>query len=572
MRYFCLTCDYDGTIARDGRVPPSTVEALKRVSASGRKLVLATGRELADLLAAFPDISLFDRVVAENGALLYRPVTREQRLLADPPPREFVKELLRRGIDPVSVGQCIVATWHPHESVALDVIRTFGLELQVTFNKNAVMILPSGVNKGTGLEAALEELGLSPHNVVGVGDAENDHAFLGLCECGVAVENALPAVKERADFVTVKSHGAGVEELVERLLSDDLLSLGFRLKRHHIRLGHRENGEAFEMDPYSSRLLVAGPSGSGKSTAVSAIVERLIQNQYQVCLIDPEGDYDGFAQLVTLGAPDRIPGVSEILEVLETRQNSVSVNLLGIPPADRPPFFQGLLSRLQEVRSRTGRPHWIIIDEAHHLLPVALDSAPLTVPSELTSFALITVHPNHVAQVILNSINGVIAVGPNPQDVFAEFSSGSGKILELEHLPKLSLELGQVLVWPFGDSQEPFRVTVKPAETELRRHRRKYAAGELGEDKSFYFRGPEQKLNLRAQNMNMFVQLAEGVDDETWMYHLRSADYSRWLRNSVKNPTIAEEVAIIENDKQLGPGDSRSCIIESIRKHYTDPA
>ena len=46
------------------------------------------------------------------------------------------------------------------------------------FNKGAVMILPSGVNKATGLAAALEELGLSPHNVVGVGDAENDHAFL----------------------------------------------------------------------------------------------------------------------------------------------------------------------------------------------------------------------------------------------------------------------------------------------------------------------------------------------------------------------------------------------------------
>ena len=37
MRYFCLTCDYDGTIAQDGRCAPSTVEALKRVAARVRQ-------------------------------------------------------------------------------------------------------------------------------------------------------------------------------------------------------------------------------------------------------------------------------------------------------------------------------------------------------------------------------------------------------------------------------------------------------------------------------------------------------------------------------------------------------
>src|SRR5205823_4267005 len=98
---------------------------------------------------------------------------------------------------PLSVGQVIVATWHPHEQAVLDTIRDLGLELQVVFNKGAVMILPSGVNKATGLLAALNSLGLSPHNAVAIGDAENDHALLAACECGVAVANALPSVKER---------------------------------------------------------------------------------------------------------------------------------------------------------------------------------------------------------------------------------------------------------------------------------------------------------------------------------------------------------------------------------------
>src|SRR5690349_3138617 len=294
MRYFCLVCDYDGTIAHNGRCAPSTIEALKRVRASGRKLVLATGRQLDELKDIFPEHSLFHRIIAENGAILCRPESQDCKALADPPDEEFVEELRRRGVSPLSVGRCIVATWHPHESTVLDVIRDLGLELQVIFNKDAVMVLPSGVNKATGLKVALKELRLSAHNSVGVGDAENDHVFLSMCECGVAVANALPSLKERADWVTSGSHGAGVEQLIEKLLSEDLASLGPRLKRRRIFLGRTEQGSEFSLDPYDSRLAIAGPSGSGKSTTVAAIVERLVEKKYQVCLFDPEGDYDEF--------------------------------------------------------------------------------------------------------------------------------------------------------------------------------------------------------------------------------------------------------------------------------------
>jgi HAD superfamily hydrolase (TIGR01484 family) len=335
VRYFCLICDYDGTIAHDGRCAPSTVEALKRVRASGRKLILATGRQLPELQEVFPEHAVFDRIVAENGAILYRPDSQDCKVLADPPAPEFVEELQRRGVHPLSVGQCIVATWHPHESTVLEVIRDLGLELQVIFNKDAVMVLPSGVNKATGLKVALKELHLSAHNAVGVGDAENDHVFLSMCECSVAVANALPALKERADLVTAGSHGAGVEELIEKLLAEDLTSLAPRLKRRHILLGRTEQGRDFWLDPYESRLAIAGPSGSGKSTTVAAIVERLVEKKYQVCLFDPEGDYDEFERFVTLGGPQQVPGVSEILEVLNAMEYSLSVNLLGVPLADR---------------------------------------------------------------------------------------------------------------------------------------------------------------------------------------------------------------------------------------------
>ncbi len=231
MRYLALACDYDGTLATDGRVDEKTGSALERLLESGRKLILVTGRQLDNLIEVFPRISLFEVVVAENGALLYRPASRDQRLLGDRPPEEFITTLRERGVDSLSVGRVIVATWHPHETTVVEAIRDLGLDLQVIFNKGAVMVLPSGINKAVGFNAALSELGLSPHNTVGVGDAENDQAFLELCKCSVAVANALPMVKEQADLVTSGSRGAGVTELIDKLIASDLEELELHNKR-----------------------------------------------------------------------------------------------------------------------------------------------------------------------------------------------------------------------------------------------------------------------------------------------------------------------------------------------------
>jgi HAD superfamily hydrolase (TIGR01484 family) len=185
---------------------------------------MVTGRELDELLQIFPEPALFDRIVADNGAILYNPATRESKTLAEAPSVNFLDTLRQHNV-PFSAGKVIVGTVEPYDAIVLEVIKELGLDLQVIYNKGSVMILPSGVNKGTGLIVALTELGLSPHNAVGVGDAENDHALLNLCELGVAVGNAIPTLKERADLTTTATHGDGVEELIDRLLQDDLASV-----------------------------------------------------------------------------------------------------------------------------------------------------------------------------------------------------------------------------------------------------------------------------------------------------------------------------------------------------------
>jgi hydroxymethylpyrimidine pyrophosphatase-like HAD family hydrolase len=231
MRYHALACDFDRTLAHEGQVDATTLAALQRLLATGRRLILVTGRELEDLQAVFPQLHLFSRVVVENGALLYRPASRETKALCQAPPGALVQFLRKRKV-PLSVGAVIVATVRPHEVTVLEAIHELGLEMQVIFNKESVMVLPSGVNKATGLAAALQELGLTPHETVGIGDAENDQAFLELCGCAAAVANALPALKEHVDLVTHGSEGAGVVEVIDALVENDLGALEGRLTRH----------------------------------------------------------------------------------------------------------------------------------------------------------------------------------------------------------------------------------------------------------------------------------------------------------------------------------------------------
>jgi len=569
MRYFCVATDYDGTIAGNGTVSLSTIEALKHVRASGRKLILATGRELGDLAHVFPEIGLFDRVVAENGAVLYHPATKGKRILSSPPPEGFVRKLEERGV-PISVGEAILASSRPHDKELLELIGQLGLNLQITFNKDAVMVLPAGVNKGSGVKAALKDIKLSPHNAVGVGDAENDHAFLQICEFRVAVQNALPALKDVADFVTDEPAGAGVEQLIEKLLADDLAHWERQIKRHRILLGHTAGDDEFLLSPYGHRLVVAGPSGSGKSRFVTLLVERLSEKGYQACVIDPEGDYDGLKGFVSLGRRDHRPDTSEMIDLLETHYRSVTVNLLGLPVGDRPAFFQKVLPRIQELRSKTGRPHWLIIDEAHHFLPVSLDSANLVVPKELANAALITVRPDHLSKAILSSVNGLVLVGPDPRSLIEQFNEGASGHLDPGSLKMDDRDQDGVLVWLFAGGDSPSRVTLEKTKVDWRRHQQKYALGELGADNSFYFTGPDRKMNLRAQNMNLFAQLAEGVDEETWTHHLRAHDYSNWVRDSVKDEELSREIRAIE-DAGLSGAESRQRLLDAVRRHYTAP-
>ena len=559
MLFVAFATDYDGTLARDGRANQAALDALNRLKAAGKKLLLITGRELPSIKQALPEIELFDLVVAENGALLYFPEAREERRIAPAPPAEFVQSLKDKGVSPLSIGQSIVATWTPNETQVIQTIRELALDWQVIFNKGAVMCLPPGVNKASGLKAALDELKLSPVNTIGIGDAENDQAFLALCGCSVAVSNALDPVKKSADIVTSADHGDGVAEIIGRWLDDPNAAFG-HIRRHDLLIGelvHEKSKVA--INPDTGSTLIAGSSGAGKSRLTILLVERLVESQYQVCIVDPEGDYRDFEHFTQFGDTHRTPAPEEVRDALNAPHVNAVVNLLGTDVSHRPEYFRALHGLIFGLHSGTGRPQWLILDEAHHLSPRTDTQTGFA--SRGPSTVLVTTHPENLSAAALQTVGTLIAVGDQANSIIAKFCELQGQEPPAAATPPADDE---VLIWQPASGVR--RVSIARSKHQHQRHTRKYAQGRLGEDISFYFRGPDGNLNLRAYNLATFIELAGGVDDSTWLFHLNRNDYSQWIRSIIKDDELAEEVRQAENGSEAE--GSKAAIGEAIKKRY----
>lgn len=365
MHCHALACDYDGTLATHGVVDPETLRSLRRWREAGRKLLMVTGRQLSELQAIFPELPLFDYVVAENGGLLYVPSTDKQKPLAAAPPPEFLQALIARGVGPISVGQTIIATWQPHENTVLDTIREFGLELQVIFNKGAVMILPTGVNKATGLAAALKAMELSRHEVAAIGDAENDHAFLAFSRLGVAVSNALPALKQHADWVTPVDHGRGVQQLIERLLNDELADV--RPARHAITLPSMDHEPERRWFPGEEHLLIAGDLSQAEAIE-GELTQALTQHGYQYCWFTcqgkprmPEDATHSGSTPINVGSAEQLPAADEVLQNLSCPHRSVRVVLCAHGVDDQRQRLGEICERLALFTEQRRRPHVVIL-------------------------------------------------------------------------------------------------------------------------------------------------------------------------------------------------------------------
>jgi HAD superfamily hydrolase (TIGR01484 family) len=222
MKYLAFATDYDGTLALNGTLKTEMVTHLSLLHESGRKLILVTGRIKEDLELCCPYLALFHRVIFENGAVLYHPKSNGLQLLTHGVPEELISLLREKRIEPLSIGRCILATQSDNELTVTQCIQKLGLPYSLTFNKNSLMVLPNGINKGTGLIAALQELSLPPSQTVGIGDAENDEALLQVCGMSYAVAEATPGQKAIAQITTQGGAHYGPMEVIQDLLLQDV--------------------------------------------------------------------------------------------------------------------------------------------------------------------------------------------------------------------------------------------------------------------------------------------------------------------------------------------------------------
>src|SRR5207244_1891767 len=144
--------------------------------------------------------------------------------------------------------------------------------------------------------------------------------------------------------------------------------------------------------------------------------------------------------------------------------------------------------------------------ETHHLLPSTWQPGSLALPQKMDRMVFVTVHPNQVSPQVLSAVDTVIAVGQAPEKTIGQFCDALKD--KSPRIASKTLEAGEVLFWSRREKGAPFRLRVTPSRMERRRHSRKYAQGELPPERSFYFQGPDGKLNLRAQNLFLFLQLA----------------------------------------------------------------
>lgn len=547
-----VAIDYDGTLTEGARPSEEVLEAIDRIRRGGVRLVLVTGRILAELRSVFPDYAdHFDAVVAENGAVLE--TDGVVRSLTAPVPVELDAALIERGV-PFRRGQVLLACEGDHDVVLLEELRRLGLDCQLVRNRGELMVLPSGVSKGSGSVEALALLGISRHSALAIGDAENDLSLLDVCEIGVAVANAVPWLQEHADVVLSQCNGAGVAALLDGPLLRDELRVEPR--RWQVELGLDREGDVVRLPASRINLLVTGGSGSGKSFAAGFLAERLVALGYCVCVFDPEGDHAQLGRLrgvVVVGGREGLPAPAQLARMVQRGFDSVVVDLSFAGPA-REPYVRDALLALEKARGETGLPHWIFVDEAH--VPFGAEGlARDSFDPSGKGFCLVTWRPMDLCERARSGLDFLLALpgeqGIDP-DVREEIAGVAGFPAERLAPQLTGVGLGQAVLLRLGPPAEVQVLSLAPRWVEHVRHWHKYAGVRLPPAKRFVFRTRHGPHGAVAANLEEFHHEVRRCDPGVLRHHAGCGDFSRWLEDVIQDSVLAATVRSIEEALREG--------------------
>ena len=523
MAFFqVVAIDFDGTLTSRGEVSAKALDAIDQARRNGLLVVLVTGRIGAELRSEFPQIAEHvDALVLENGAVTV--IGGRTHALSAPVESGLDEALTDRGV-PYRRGEVLLATDGEHAATVVEAIGQLGLDCQIVWNRAAMMVLPAGVTKGTGLAAVLTEMNLSAHNTIAVGDAENDLSLFAIAEIGVAVADAIPSVRQHADLVLDEPDGDGVVDL----LTGPYLSGARRWcpPRRWVDIGNFEDGTPTQIPGSQGRILVTGPAGAGKSYLTGLMAEQWILAGYSVLVIDPEGDHlelRELNQVQIIDARHYLPEPSELVNMCGP-YTSIVVDLSALAEPNKIDYLHRLRPAAEAHREQHGFPHWVIYDEAHLLGTQEEARWVRRGGYVLSSFA-----PKSLPANELDSSDVVLKLT----------DTGTSAKVTAQPVWRASVRFGS------GPSRS---FTIAERRTAHVRHRHKYADVVLPLERRFYFHPTDGQYIAPAGSMHDFRTALAHLDRQALQYHLEHGDFSRWLDATIADRDLAAQVAAWEDE------------------------
>jgi hydroxymethylpyrimidine pyrophosphatase-like HAD family hydrolase len=563
-----LALDFDGTIAVDDTIDDGAAAAIQAARRAGLVTVLVTGRMLTDLADLFRDPPLFDAIVAENGAVLQLPDSALPMTLSHEPDPRFLAELRERGIGHKS-GQCVVEAAAHAAPQVVEIIGSLGLPLAITFNLGRLIVLPHGVSKASGLQETLWRLRASVHNAIAIGNAENDHQLLEVCEIGAAVAWGSEALKRTADEVVPGDGPGAIAQYIH-----DVLSLARippeRLGRRRVRLGAVSTGDPLDLAIRGRNLLVGGDPKSGKSWMAGALCEQLILQRYSLCILDPEGDYaclEALPGVIVQPMDGKETSLAGLEQVLARPDLSVVVDMSAAPQDDKPLLVRRLLETLNRLRRTTGLPHRVVVDEAHYFLN-RLD-APALFDRELGGYLLVTYRISDLAPEILRASEAVIVTRVDDrQQALALLALAPGVRTPAEWvalLADLAIDEALLVSGPLesGGSVERFRVTSRL--TAHVRHRAKYAESPVYVAHEFVFTQGGHPTGERARTIRDLVSVLPALPDDVVRGHLARGDFRHWIEEVFGDRELGAAILHLEHRTD---SDVRGTLVQLVADRY----
>jgi len=570
MYRLIMAFDFDGTLAVNGDVPPELETALEQCRATGHVLFLVTGRRFETVkLGGLGD--LFAGIVWENGAVLTHRASGETYLPFGQLDARLLKAIEEAGI-PFERGLAIAATWTPHDQALWRVLSSHGGGASLEYNKGAVMVLPPGATKGAGLERLLALCGLSPRNLAAFGDAENDLSMLTLAEVSVAVADAVPAVIETSDLVATEPGPRGVLEILKEYpLGRKFLDIPLKRERP-ILLGQTETGVSISIPAArlaGRNLGVFGNSGTGKSWMVGLLAEGLHHEDYQVLLIDPEGDFRGLRVLPRFvsvsGDRATFPSPSSVVSLIEEGGVSLVLDLSQYPVTLRSHYLAELLRALRPVRERKFRPHWIVLDEAQEFLFEGSEITSLFRPLlEVGGVAVVSYRPDRLSPSVLTLLHHLLLTRITDRLIGnclrTHCAVCSLKGAHLDQIP-----MGSALLCG-GDI-----VRMRPAIRRVPhvRHLYKYLDIPLPPGKRFVFRTEKGQLGIEAASLYELSRLIPTIPTESLEYHDRREDFVKWAEGTLGDGGLASRLRKVANRRYQGE-ELREALHQVVSTHYEE--